>query len=200
MRAHTRRRNGASAPILGVRTSAEPTISTTTRIPLSNRKLLERSTVGVPKPRLWQACKLPARPSLEAIKARSTSGVQAATVFIPTDRHTAPLEARLQVLWLSHLHDPSRGSAGRVWSTGGMIIWCCQQKLADSTARQLLGYHGRPVVDFSGPRRQRAAVRERTRAAGKGMVANSDSRPARPAPFRRDTNTRTIKSIVNSMF
>ena len=126
-------------------------------------------------------------------------GLRAATVFVPTDRHTAPLEARLGVLWLSHLHDPSRGSAGRVWSTGGMIIWCCQQKLADSTARQLLGYHGRPVVDFSGPRRQRAAVRERTAAAGKGMVANSDSRPARPAPFRRDTNTRTIKSIVNSM-
>jgi len=105
MRAHTRRRNGASAPILGVRTSAEPTISTTTRIPLSNRKLLERSTVAVPKPRLlWQACKLPARPSLEAIKARSTSGVQAVTVFIPTDRHSEPLEARLQVLWLLHVH------------------------------------------------------------------------------------------------
>ena len=31
-------------------------------------------------------------------------GLRAATVFVPTDRHSAPLEARLQVLWLSHLH------------------------------------------------------------------------------------------------
>ena len=53
---------------------------------------------------------------------------------------------------------------------------------------------------FPGPRRQRAAGRERAArrvdTAGKGM-ANSRYRPA---PFRRDAASRTKKSIVKSMF
>ena len=84
--------------------------------------------------------------------------------------------------------------------TGRDDYWCCEQKLAHSAARQLLGYHGRPLVDFPGPRRQRAAGRERAArrvdTAGKGM-ANSRYRPA---PFRRDAASRTKKSIVKSMF
>ena len=36
-------------------------------------------------------------------RARSDSGLRAVTVFVPFNRHSKPLEARLQVLWLSHL-------------------------------------------------------------------------------------------------
>ena len=65
-----------------------------------NRKLLETRLLGRRTP-----------PSLRAVgqtltltmTARSESAVRAATVFVPTDRHTAPLEARLGVLWLLHV-------------------------------------------------------------------------------------------------
>ena len=84
--------------------------------------------------------------------------------------------------------------------TGRDDYWCCEQKLAHSTARQLLGYHGRPLVDFPGPRRQRAAGRERAARRGEGMVRRSLIALPGPAPVARDTGRRTIKSIVKSMF
>ena len=84
--------------------------------------------------------------------------------------------------------------------TGRDDYWCCEQKLAHSAARQLLGYHGRPLVDFPGPRRQRAAGRERAARRGEGMVRRSLIALPGPAPVARDTGRRTIKSIVKSMF
>ena len=68
--------------------------------------------------------------------------------------------------------------------TGRDDYWCCEQKLAHSAARQLLGYHGRPLVDFPGPRRQRAAGRERAARRGERHGEAQFNRPARPGAGR----------------
>ena len=68
-----------------------------------NRKLLETRLLGRRTQPSLRVSSAVGQTLTLTMTARSESAVRAATVFVPTDRHTAPLEARLEVLWLLHV-------------------------------------------------------------------------------------------------